>query len=392
MTHSNFTEDSASVLDVARNSGFPISPEQLKPWHGSGLLPSPIQKGIAPGGGSIILYPTGTGKQLVALCTRQQAYERAKKRWKTNTLLWEMWFDGFEIEEKYIRPLLELEANRIDEVFADIKSKPPTDDNHVLPISVREELSNQLEKTRSKPILRQVQKRTRKNNFPEFVDALISMVFGKYNIQNSARDEKLIVSGLGLTRAKKDWIAGVGTTITGEVALDISDGLKLLGGIKFADFIRKLDWQDAKIIRDELRGLFNIFSGFSAVMVPIFGKYAFGIGTAQTILSNLDLQSHMQLFLACGILQKQNTYKNDIQNILKSVNISELIMAQKAPELFKRIREEFPEWNENFSNKRIKKALASKRIMNELVSDISVLKNKFPSKMYEITSKLGLNP
>lgn len=392
MTHSNFTEDASSVLDLARNSGFEISQAQLKRWHGNGLLPPPIQKRAPYGKGSIILYPTGTGSQLVALCTRQQAYERARKRWKIQNLLWEMWFDGFEIEEKYIRPLLEREARCIDKVFAEIKSKSSADDRYVLPLQIRDELSNQLEKTRSRPILRQVQKRTGKNNLPKFVDALISMVFGKYNIQNSARDEKMIVDGLGLGRAKKDWISRVGTTINGEVTPDISDALKLLGDNKFADFFANLNWPDAKIIRDELRELFKVFSEFSELMVPIFGKYAFGIGTAHTILSNLDLHTRIQFFLAWGILQKQNTYKNGIQNILKSVNISELITAQKAPELFKLIREEFPEWREQFSNKKIKKALSSRRIMKELLNDISALKDKYPNKMSEITSKLGLHP
>lgn len=73
-----------------------ISKDQLERWRGKGLLPKVQQVGRGRAtGGSDVRYPIGTARQALAI-----ARHLSEKR-KLDRIGWELWIEGFQVEEAH---------------------------------------------------------------------------------------------------------------------------------------------------------------------------------------------------------------------------------------------------------------------------------------------------
>jgi hypothetical protein len=106
MQQSEDGEPIDQVLTVARAADLSVTADQLRRWHRHGLLPRPKQKGLGRERGTVIVYPSGTADQLLALA-KLLAQHRALSR-----AGWPLWWQGFPVTENYIRdPLSRLVAS-----------------------------------------------------------------------------------------------------------------------------------------------------------------------------------------------------------------------------------------------------------------------------------------
>src|SRR5258708_3456114 len=88
------------LIAYAAERGRVVSPAQFDRWRKSGLLPSPVLKGLGQGLGTQAHYPP-VGPQLIAVV------DQLRKSRSVDDALWRLWWDGHPIDASRIRSLLD---------------------------------------------------------------------------------------------------------------------------------------------------------------------------------------------------------------------------------------------------------------------------------------------
>lgn len=94
-------ESWADIQSFAAQTGQSISRHQLERWRGLGLLPAVKQVGLGRAAGSEIHYPIGTSRQVAAIA------ELFKIKRKRGFVGWQLWLQGYDVDERYWLPLIE---------------------------------------------------------------------------------------------------------------------------------------------------------------------------------------------------------------------------------------------------------------------------------------------
>ena len=96
-------DESETLWDInvlAENAGVSISKHQLERWRFKGLLPRVQQIGKGRGAGSEVRYPVGTAQQAVAIVQLLAVKD------KFDFVGWNLWLQGYLVEDRYWRPIL----------------------------------------------------------------------------------------------------------------------------------------------------------------------------------------------------------------------------------------------------------------------------------------------
>lgn len=102
-----------------------ISKDQLERWRGKGLLPKVQQVGRGRAtGGSDVRYPIGTARQAMAI-----AHHLGEKR-KLDRIGWELWIEGFQVDEAHWRVPLEKARKQISTVHGVVQRAVARDENN----------------------------------------------------------------------------------------------------------------------------------------------------------------------------------------------------------------------------------------------------------------------
>lgn len=108
--------ETAADLQLAFSQiGVAISSDQLRRWRDQGLMPNVRQVGLGKAAGSVIEYPKGTA-QLAVEIHRLLAIKK-----KMSFVGWHLWMQGYSVDEKYWKPLLEAAANELRRIPAWLK-------------------------------------------------------------------------------------------------------------------------------------------------------------------------------------------------------------------------------------------------------------------------------
>jgi hypothetical protein len=195
-------ETSEELLTLTRQHGYNISPTQLARWHRAGLLPRPRQQPLKEARGTCSLYPIGTGKQLLLLCSLRTTERRFSH------LAWHLWLAGYPVALQIIRTQLEYANQRLARWlrwFSDFKQAMHTQDapEEVLDLIERYAQAN----LHTQP-LRRIRKRIGREYFPTFLHILVKLATepGDETIHTYDGDERLLdlrILALGLGMAKR---------------------------------------------------------------------------------------------------------------------------------------------------------------------------------------------
>jgi hypothetical protein len=230
-------EKSTELLALARQKGYPISELQLVRWHRAGLLPRPQQQPLKEGRGTCSLYPSGTGEQLLLLCSLR-VHER-----RLSQLGWQLWMAGYRVEYGIIRRQLQQATVRIShwmQWFADFKQAINQRDSEQTLDLIEHYAEGPL---RSQP-LRHIRKRIGREHFPTFLVRLLELAVEDSDERASPADEdeherlldlRILARGLGLEKhfvSKKD-------------SLDYYLGQFLLPRLRwFSGWSQEVRWED----------------------------------------------------------------------------------------------------------------------------------------------------
>lgn len=194
------TEKSAELLTLARQRGYAISAHQLVRWHRAGLLPRPQQQQLKGARGTCSLYPPGTGEQLLLLCSLRERERRLA------SLAWQMWLDGYRVEDRLIHRQLHQAAVRLShwmQWFAGFKQAISRHDS--------EQALDWIEQYARGPLrwqaLRRVRKRIGREHFSTFLLRLLELAMEGHGEEASMADEherqldvRILARGLGLEK------------------------------------------------------------------------------------------------------------------------------------------------------------------------------------------------
>jgi hypothetical protein len=204
MKSDQLSETRQEVLAQARQRGYPISATQLVRWHRAGLLPRPRQHPLKGARGTCSCYPSGTGEQVVLLCSLQRNERRFAH------LAWQLWLAGYPVDLRLIREQLAHAALRLARWrrwFADFNEKDASGEALDL---IEHYAAGDLH---SQP-LRRIRKRTGRQHFPTFLRLLAKLATepgsettGDDDERERVFDLRILALGLGLEKRfvqKKD--------------------------------------------------------------------------------------------------------------------------------------------------------------------------------------------
>ena len=364
MQPADFTEPAFQLIERARAAGFPTSETQLARWHRAGLLPRPRQRSLGRGNGTQSVYPAGTTLQLLALCGHRQSVRALPD------LGWCLWWDGYPVDQSLVVEFLTTVGNELDKLLAIGAGffSPAVDgganQQHSL---TRAALVQQ----RLPPILAQARRRTGRDRFPDAIQQLFDLVFSDQDATPTTADEQLVATALGLNRAKKDWMAGVGSLLPSDILPSLSVALGHIGKVRFADVPRRAPFHEVEIARDEWRALRGVITSVGSLLGHVGGQYAFGLAAAGQIFSSMPLRWCAMMFLVWCRLREIPEFQQGGAAILDAANKAEIDRGTEAYQTVQHIRTEIPALRDVLSDQRLKRALANKREWARIASDIS---------------------
>jgi hypothetical protein len=193
-------EKSADLLALAHHQGYALSATQLVRWHRAGLLPRPTQRPRQDARGTCSLYPSGTGEQVLLLCSLR-THER-----RLAHLAWQLWIAGYCVEYEIIRIQVQQATERISRWmhwFADWKQAVFLHDS--------EQTQDQIERYAEGPLrlqpVRRLRKRVGRKHFSTFLSRLLDLTVEDDGKRASVVDEherlfdlRILARGLGLEK------------------------------------------------------------------------------------------------------------------------------------------------------------------------------------------------
>jgi hypothetical protein len=256
-----------SLVDLATQNGFPVTPAMLARWHRDGLLPPPAVRSLGRGRGTESIYPEGAQDQFEELCKfRKQTRD-------LDRVAWGLWWQGFELPERNIRRALGELLNDLQELekFA---SRLGEDDGSA-PDEVYDAAWEKFERLVRKSRKRVAARLARKVGFIDWRDLLrvgLRVLSGTFVASSDLTSEMMspvvsVVPGIA-------WSSSMLVAALQQVAPALR--ISLLG-----DALDAADLKDLNQARDDVRVLICVLDGsftclLRKMLAPDFGNQRFG--------------------------------------------------------------------------------------------------------------------
>ncbi|MBA2677162.1 MAG: hypothetical protein H0U76_02010 [Ktedonobacteraceae bacterium] len=284
------SETTDALIEAMRSQDFVVTKAELARWHRAGLIPLPVRRSLGRGRGMVSIYPSGTTKQLLALCM----IHRTEKR--LPMVAWHMWWAGYDIPFHYVQRFLDHATDSWQQGFMQLRQwaeQPET-------------LSRQLDRFAtarlSRKALAQARKRVGWENFPTFVEILIRIMMGTFTGWTNDEERRIFETGMGLLRARTGHMAEAGPWLTG----DIGEPLAMLSGHLHAKTLTNIRAEtqsaDLMIARDEVRRFTGLFVGFSAIVDELIGRDALGFSAFAGAIQDLTAPTDQATLLLFWLL------------------------------------------------------------------------------------------
>jgi len=275
-------ETSIDIRTAAAKHGFDVAEAKLARWHREGLIPQPRQKPLGRGKGTVSLYPSGTTRQMLALCQI-----RARHR-SLDEVGWWLWWRGFPVGDQFGLPQLQAAARQWDQHIAELRSAHAilNGDDDEQREAAFDKLERTVDRRINKPFVASIRKRISKRDFVTALRFIIDIATGNFrpNAQSQHdpdeqhRDEVIHKTILGLNPARRHRLLGLIPWLIGPIADALANLSATLGGRSFVQVIAVTEAADILRARDEWRDI-----GWGVVAVvrglqKVFGGNPLGLG------------------------------------------------------------------------------------------------------------------
>ena len=265
-------------MEAAKRAGFKVSEKNFPYWQRKEILPRPRQESLGRRG-SVVQYPAGTSRQLIAICQLQQETRLL------NRIGWGLWWLGFDVGERYWRPVFSAKAERWDTIIRQVREAAYPGDKYANGISKSflSAFEAGIENVNLNPVIRGLRKRLGLASFPLLLPFLVDFVIGRYGInETSARERNTIIRSFGLHRALHDRLPGISPWSWDDIHQTLTEISRCAAASKSETYGATTRDELFKA-RNELRSLIHILNDSVAFIEPVFGKHAFGFGSIRKI-------------------------------------------------------------------------------------------------------------
>jgi hypothetical protein len=284
MREENTTVD--GLISCAKSAGYSVSADQIAEWLRLKLLPGGSRSGRGRGAGrGPRQFPEGTQEQLVALCSIHQTNR------DLGEVGWRLWWKGWDVPDQFWRPELLAAAERFDHAIPLIR-RCLLKGNSAELSDLAFEVATYFKTVRTKNKLhRNTRKRLSQGNVESFLKFIFRLSIGipalpetsQVDDSEDQKDERILVTGLGLHRAHIDRLPSGERTLTGSVRQPLDH---LAQALRFPGAMVVISSASTELVveaRDELRSVLRILATTGEILEANYGKHAFGLGTARLL-------------------------------------------------------------------------------------------------------------
>lgn len=293
--------EAQGLLDAAGAVGVHVTRRQLEHWTREGLLPKPVVRSLGRGRGKCSEYPAGALEQLRA------AAQWTERRRRFEDVRFELWFEGWPIEENFVRPFLEAVAEDLDETVLKIRELADG-----APAEGFVELSEMAEAVATETAppgpLRRARKRVGPSAWSSVMRVLLEMGSGSfdgtYRDLATGEDEGLLVErAMGLETARTETLDDLGPWLTGdpeETLHEISDVMV----VPISEQLGVSDWDEVLQAREEMSRITAVMVGAGSFIEEAHGPDAFGFPEMARTIQEAATKDVARIFLMWLRLRK----------------------------------------------------------------------------------------
>lgn len=277
-------ETTAEIIDRARAADIEITHDQLERWHRAGAIPVPRQTPLGPRGGSVTLYPNGSGTQAIAVARGLMQTRRLDE------VAFALWLPGAPVAISLVRTFLSRVARWHDRL---VDSARAVGFGHVeLPDPALDLLSRVAHKHAEGPGMRSLWQRLGERGDREtLVRIVMDAAVGTYvptpspSTSTYERESEglLVERAVGIENGRTEPFLDIGPWLSGkpEEALELMPAL--VAG-QWVDELRELSDDDLEHGRSSCAAILELATGLSASFTGLFGEEAFGVGNLAILL------------------------------------------------------------------------------------------------------------
>jgi hypothetical protein len=248
--------------------------DQVRRWRREGLLPDVIQE-LNAYAGSIVRYPTGTCAQIAA------AARLFKVKNRVPYVGWQLWWEGFPVDEKHWRPLLIEKAQFFDRTVVRIRSYLARDETRESGHTLQERLARSRV---TNIVMSRIRGRQSRQSLASTIAPVIQVATGKFEQFSITDDETegkkaeraLTIDALDLKASKTHAILGHRI----HLARELPNIYKLIARAFSSGSLSDILQQPEQVIfraRDDVRNAIRVYVAQYEAMKWIYGPTAFGL-------------------------------------------------------------------------------------------------------------------
>lgn len=243
-------------MRVATKAGFEVTRPKLRRWQRLGLIPRPRQRGRGRGQGTEVLYPSGSSRQVRALC------ERLEHKRSLVDAFWFLWWNGYAVSEDTAHRMLEVQLRFLEAVRAKMLVSAE-DDSVAFDNALKEAGSGRL----SDSSMRSIRKNVGKEKFPTFLKADYQIV-GGIAPESGSEETEVIAKAFGFENSE-------------EVEEILSNSASMVDPRKLREAFDSASPEDLSVARDEVKRMLAAVSSLSplvsTMLSPSLGDFLKGI-------------------------------------------------------------------------------------------------------------------
>lgn len=274
------------------SAGFEISSHQIERWRRQELLPKPTQEGLGRGLGSRVWVPPESGGQAIEIF-RFMAI-REKRDW----VGWQLWMRGYPVGERYWRPAIDdalATLRHAQKAAKQFERRLGGTDVHAFKAGVLRLLAGT---PLAAPLAR---------IDPEMVETVVGfaaeILLGKFNrFTPETAEPSIILNLLGALAGEGHSIAGHSIEFRGAIETVLKDMSKAIGHL----LRRKSIKEPSPEIRREFAQIFGIGTIIYAMISPLLGRRAMGLGTLNEIARRPDIGLQAAMLLIWSELRENS--------------------------------------------------------------------------------------
>lgn len=273
-------------------AGSIVTDAQIERWRRQGLLPRPRQTGLGHSRGSVVMVPPETAAQAMEI---ERLYRIRRKR---DWVGWQLWMQGYEVDDRYWKTALEEARSSILDVRQIVKRiDRDANDRETDLDALKAIILKHAEGTPFHAPLSKLQ--------PDILETMVGfgkeILLGRFegfshegDAQSNRTEHEAVLAILGALTAISHTVFGKRIDFANLIEPILIDLSKALGAIS----PNRPMPEPSKAIRRELAQVIGIAVMLYRSMEWIFGRPAFGLRTINWIAANssIKLPAAMLLF------------------------------------------------------------------------------------------------